>query len=143
MAVFMAAKQRYVVHLRPEDVAEALRRDGHWEQLSPEQVGEALDSLEGWGNLRAGLQCTIAAICSAPPTGRLPDSQFVSPADAPSARQILLNEYFSITDLLDKGKYDKAKTALTKLQTDITTFVKDPSATALNLLITTQIAKQP
>ena len=53
MAVFMAAKQRYVVHLRPEDVAEALRRDGHWEQLSPEQVGEALDSLEGWGNLRA------------------------------------------------------------------------------------------
>jgi uncharacterized protein (TIGR02677 family) len=53
MAVFMAAKQRYVVHLRPEDVAEALRRDGHGQQLSAEQVGEALDSLEGWGNLRA------------------------------------------------------------------------------------------
>jgi uncharacterized protein (TIGR02677 family) len=53
MAVFMAAKQRYVVHLRPEDVAEALRRDGHWESLSPEQVDEALRSLEGWGNLRA------------------------------------------------------------------------------------------
>jgi uncharacterized protein (TIGR02677 family) len=53
MAVFMAAKQRYVVHLRPEDVAEALRWDGHEQQLSAEQVGEALDSLEGWGNLRA------------------------------------------------------------------------------------------
>ena len=53
MAVFMAAKQRYVVHLRPEDVAEALRQDGHGQQLSPEQVGEALESLEGWGNLRA------------------------------------------------------------------------------------------
>jgi uncharacterized protein (TIGR02677 family) len=53
MAVFMAAKQRFVVHLRPEDVAEALRRDGHWEPLSPEQVDEALHSLEGWGNLRA------------------------------------------------------------------------------------------
>lgn len=53
MAVFMAAKQRYVVHLRPEDVAEALRRDWHGQQLSPEQVGEALESLEGWGNLRA------------------------------------------------------------------------------------------
>lgn len=53
MAVFMAAKQRYVVHLRPEDVAEALRRDGHWEPLAAEQVDEALRSLEGWGNLRA------------------------------------------------------------------------------------------
>ena len=53
MAVFTAAKQRYVVHLRPEDVAEALRRDGHWEQAGPEQVDEALRSLEGWGNLRA------------------------------------------------------------------------------------------
>ena len=47
----MVAKQRYVVHLRPEDVAEALRWDGHEQQLSAEQVGEALDSLEGWGNL--------------------------------------------------------------------------------------------
>ena len=53
MAAFMAAKQRFVVHLRPEDVAEALRRDGHWEPLSPDQVDEALHSLEGWGNLRA------------------------------------------------------------------------------------------
>jgi hypothetical protein len=97
----------------------------------------------GWGNIRAGLQCTISAICSTPPTGFLPDSQFVSPADASSARQILLNEYFAMTDLLDKGKYDKAKTALTKLQTDITTFVKDPNATKLNMLITQQIAKLP
>lgn len=53
MAVFMAAKQRFVVHLRPEDVAEALRRDGSWDQLAQEQVEEALRSLEGWGNLRA------------------------------------------------------------------------------------------
>jgi uncharacterized protein (TIGR02677 family) len=53
MAVFMAAKQRYVVHLRPEDVAEALHRDGHWEPIAPEQVDEGLRSLEGWGNLRA------------------------------------------------------------------------------------------
>lgn len=53
MAVFMAAKQRFVVHLRPEDIAEALRRDGHLESLTQEQVDEALHSLEGWGNLRA------------------------------------------------------------------------------------------
>lgn len=54
MTVFMAAKQRFVVHLRPEDVAEALRRDGSWDPPTQEQVDEALRSLEGWGNLRAG-----------------------------------------------------------------------------------------
>ena len=97
----------------------------------------------GWGSIRAGLQCEIAAICSNPPTGRLPDSQFVSPVDAPSTRQILLNQYFAITDLLEKGKYAKAKTALTKLQTDITTFVAEPNRTALNVLISTQAAKLP
>jgi uncharacterized protein (TIGR02677 family) len=53
MAVFTAAKQRFVVHLRPEDVAEALRRDGRWDPLAQEQVEETLRSLEGWGNLRA------------------------------------------------------------------------------------------
>jgi uncharacterized protein (TIGR02677 family) len=53
MAVFIAAKQRFVVHLRPEDVAEALRRDGSWEAVTREQIDEALRSLEGWGNLRA------------------------------------------------------------------------------------------
>jgi uncharacterized protein (TIGR02677 family) len=53
MAVFTAAKQRFVVHLRPEDVAEALRRDGNGEPVAQEQIDEALRSLEGWGNLRA------------------------------------------------------------------------------------------
>jgi len=97
----------------------------------------------GWGSIRAGLQCQIAAICQTPPTGFLPDSQFVSPADASSARQILLNEYFTVTDWLDKGRYDKAKTALTSLQNDITTFVAEPNRSALNLLISTQAAKLP
>jgi len=97
----------------------------------------------GWGNIRAGLQCEIAAICSPPPTGFLPNSQFVSPADASSARQILLNEYFTVTDWLEKGRYDKAKTALTNLQNDITTFIAEPNRTALNLLVSTQAAKLP
>ena len=97
----------------------------------------------GWGNIRAGLQCEIAAICSPPPTGFLPNSQFVSPADASSARQILLNEYFTVTDWLEKGRYDKAKTALTSLQNDITTFIAEPNRTALNLLVSTQAAKLP
>jgi uncharacterized protein (TIGR02677 family) len=53
MAVFTAAKQRFVVHLRPEDVAEVLNRDGTWVPITQEQVEEALRSLESWGNLRA------------------------------------------------------------------------------------------
>ncbi|WP_084958885.1 TIGR02677 family protein [Thermoactinospora rubra] len=52
MAVFMANKRRFVVHLRPEDVAEALRGDGG-EPVTQEQVDAALSSLRDWGNLRA------------------------------------------------------------------------------------------
>ncbi|MDA0635979.1 TIGR02677 family protein [Nonomuraea sp. MCN248] len=52
MNVFMAGKRRFVVHLRPEDVAEALRGDGS-EPVVQEQVDNALDSLNKWGNLRA------------------------------------------------------------------------------------------
>jgi uncharacterized protein (TIGR02677 family) len=53
MGVFTAAKQRFVVHLRPEDVAEALDRDGTGSPIAQEQIVEALRSLEVWGNLRA------------------------------------------------------------------------------------------
>ncbi|GLZ08182.1 hypothetical protein Acsp03_56480 [Actinomadura sp. NBRC 104412] len=52
MRVFVASKRRFVVHLRPEDVAEALRRDGG-EALTQEAVDNALSSLADWGNLRA------------------------------------------------------------------------------------------
>jgi hypothetical protein len=97
----------------------------------------------GWGGIRAGLQCEIAAICSTPPTGYLPDSQFVSPAGAPSARHVLLDDYFAVTDLLEKGHYDKAKKALANLQDDITRLVAEPNRTALNLLVSTQAAKLP
>ncbi|GAA0922634.1 TIGR02677 family protein [Nonomuraea longicatena] len=47
MAVFARAKERFIVHLRPEDVAAELRRD------DDEQLGQALDQLTEWGNLRA------------------------------------------------------------------------------------------
>jgi uncharacterized protein (TIGR02677 family) len=52
MCVFVAEKQRFVVHLRPEDVAEALRGDGG---PPPEEkaVGDALAALEEWHNLRS------------------------------------------------------------------------------------------
>ncbi|MWA02658.1 TIGR02677 family protein [Actinomadura sp. LD22] len=44
---FARAKERFIVHLRPEDVAAELRRDGD------EQLAQALDKLVEWGNLRA------------------------------------------------------------------------------------------
>ena len=52
MRVFMVNKRRFVVHLRPEDVAEALRQDGG-PATTQEQVEGALKSLEEWRNLRA------------------------------------------------------------------------------------------
>jgi uncharacterized protein (TIGR02677 family) len=53
MGVFTAAKQRFVVHLRPEDVSEAICADPVGEPVAAEQVNEALRSLQSWGNLRA------------------------------------------------------------------------------------------
>lgn len=52
MRFFVAEKQRFVVHLRPEDVAEALRRDGG-DPVEHRAVVDALESLEDWRNLRA------------------------------------------------------------------------------------------
>ena len=47
MRAFVEAKHRFLVHLRPEDVAEALGAE------SSDPVEDALSSLVGWGNLRA------------------------------------------------------------------------------------------
>jgi uncharacterized protein (TIGR02677 family) len=52
MGVFRASKQRFVVHLRPEDVTEALRANGATTAV-PDDVQEALARLADWGNLRA------------------------------------------------------------------------------------------
>ena len=48
MRAFAAAKQRFVVHLRPEDVHAELA-----DTASPEQVAAALEQLTSWGNLRS------------------------------------------------------------------------------------------
>jgi len=52
MATFVQAKRRFAVHLRPEDVHEALTRRN---DSAPEfaEISGALASLEEWGNLRA------------------------------------------------------------------------------------------
>jgi uncharacterized protein (TIGR02677 family) len=47
MLAFVAAKRRFVVHLRGEDVCAALP------DQDPQAVTDALKALEGWGNLRA------------------------------------------------------------------------------------------
>src|ERR1700753_999033 len=47
LRVFARAKERFIVHLRPEDAAAALRSD------ADEQRTEARDQLVKWGNLRA------------------------------------------------------------------------------------------
>src|ERR1700738_171578 len=46
LRVFARAKERFIVHLRPEDVAAELRVD------ADDQLTEALEQLVTWGNLR-------------------------------------------------------------------------------------------
>ena len=46
LGIFARAKQRFIVHLRPEDIAAELRVD------ADDQLTEALDQLMKWGNLR-------------------------------------------------------------------------------------------
>lgn len=47
LRTFARAKERFIVHLRPEDVAAELRAD------ADDQLTQALDQLVTWGNLRA------------------------------------------------------------------------------------------
>jgi uncharacterized protein (TIGR02677 family) len=49
LRTFARAKERFIVHLRPEDVAAELRIE------ADEQLTEALDQLVRWGNLRADI----------------------------------------------------------------------------------------
>ncbi len=52
MTAFVQAKRRFTVHMRPEDVHEALLAR-HGSAPEPAEVTAALGSLEEWGNLRA------------------------------------------------------------------------------------------
>ncbi|MDF9816160.1 TIGR02677 family protein [Streptomyces sp. SPB162] len=51
MRAFVVAKERFAVHLRPEDVYAALSAEAR--PVEVDGVVKALDSLVGWGNLRA------------------------------------------------------------------------------------------
>ena len=50
MGVFVREKERFTVHLRPEDVVLALAPEQR--PADPDTVGKALDALAEWGNLR-------------------------------------------------------------------------------------------
>ncbi|WP_205856913.1 DUF2397 family protein [Phytoactinopolyspora endophytica] len=52
MAVFVMAKERFQVRLRPEDVYSELLTDGD-PVVEMDEVAGKLDSLENWGNLRS------------------------------------------------------------------------------------------
>ncbi len=53
MGEFVAAKRRFVVHLRGEDLKEALAQRVASSRVSEEALAEALGKLVEWGNLRA------------------------------------------------------------------------------------------
>lgn len=50
LAAFVDAKERFQVHLRPDDIARQLR---HTEAVDDDAVTAALEALVGWGNLLA------------------------------------------------------------------------------------------
>lgn len=52
MAVFAAAKKRYVIQMRPAEVLSELRRAGHVIEIPKEGIENLLDALADWGNLR-------------------------------------------------------------------------------------------
>ena len=96
----------------------------------------------GWGNLKSGLACQDKILCTtAPKTGYLPDSQFNNPSTAAATRAQLIALYNVAMTQLEQGLYDQAKSKLASLQQAIGDSVKDPNQTALNLLITAQLAK--
>jgi hypothetical protein len=98
----------------------------------------------GWGQIASGLTCALASICTTrPSTGLLPDSQFNNAALAPSLRSKLMFEFNAAMADVQAGLYAQAKNLLQNMQVSITSTIKDPNQTALNILIGNQISKLP
>jgi len=99
----------------------------------------------GWGRLKSGLACASTLLCTTTPvTGQLPDSQFNVPAAlAPAIRSKLIFLYNAAMTALENGQYAQAKSLLQNMQTSIISTIKDPNQTALNILISAQLAKFP
>jgi hypothetical protein len=96
----------------------------------------------GWGQIASGLTCTLPSICTTkPPTGLLPDSGFVTPANAPSQRAQLVGEYQAAFQYVEQGQYAKAIDQLQTLEQNVSSWILDPNQTLLSILINNQIAK--
>jgi hypothetical protein len=96
----------------------------------------------GWGQIASGLTCTMASICTTKPsTGYLPDTGFVTQANAPTQRAQLVAEYHQAFNEVVAGKYTNAIYELQTLQYNITNWISDPNQTLLIVLINNQIAK--
>jgi hypothetical protein len=98
----------------------------------------------GWGQIASGLTCALGSICTTrPSTGLLPDSQFNNQPLAPQLRSKLMFMFNTAMTFVQNGQYAQARTTLQNLEAAITSTIKDPNQTALNILITNQIAKLP
>jgi hypothetical protein len=96
----------------------------------------------GWGQIASGLTCTLPSICTTrPPTGLLPDSGFVTPANAPAQRAQLVSEYAASFQYVEQGQYARAIGELRTLEQNVAKWVLDPNQTLLTILIDNQITK--
>ena len=96
----------------------------------------------GWGQIASGLTCTLPSICTtAPLTGLLPDSRFITPTNAPTQRAQLVREYEVAFHSVERGQYARATDQLQTLEQHISDWVADPNQTGLIILINNQIAK--
>jgi hypothetical protein len=96
----------------------------------------------GWGNIASGLTCTTSAICvTTPTTGQLPNTQFVTPANATTQRATLVSQYQTAFQYVQQGQYRQAINALQTLEQEVTSWISAPNQTALNILIGNQITK--
>jgi hypothetical protein len=96
----------------------------------------------GWGEIASGLTCTLPSICTTkPPTGLLPDANFVDPASAPAQRAELVNEYQIAYHYVEQAQYGKAINELQTLEQNVAKWIQDPNQTLLTILINDQISK--
>jgi hypothetical protein len=96
----------------------------------------------GWGQIASGLTCTLPSICpTTPPTGLLPDTEFVTPSRASGQREKLVHQYQAAFKDVETEKYPQAVEKLQLLQNDVNTWIKAPNQTALSILINDQIGK--
>jgi hypothetical protein len=82
----------------------------------------------GWGTLKSVLV-------------KVPNSGFISPHEAPSQRQKLVNQYTAAFRHVEAGAIGEAKDALKSLAANISASLASEQQTAIAALVKAQIAK--